>query len=77
MIDSENENLKELRKYQKWFGRQIQSKNWDSIANRMSDLHIRIISRVMKAENPNELNYIIWKQLDYVKELIIKIRKSL
>jgi len=33
MTNEDKENLNELKKYQKWFERQIQSKDWDSIAN--------------------------------------------
>lgn len=77
MTQEEKDNLKELRKYQNWFKKQINSKDWDSIANRICDLYINIIERVMRAENPDQLNYVIWKQLDYVQENIRKIRKSL
>ncbi len=77
MTDEEKENLKELKQYQSWFKRQISSKDWDLISDRMSDLHINIIGRVMRAKSPNELNYVIWKQLEYIKDVIRGKRKSL
>ncbi len=77
MTNEDKEDLKELKKYQKWFERQIQSKDWDSIANRVGDLHMTIITKLMNAQKPNELNYLIWSQLDYVKERIKEIRKTL
>jgi len=36
-----------------------------------------IITKLMNAQKPNELNYLIWSQLDYVKERIKEIRKTL
>ncbi len=77
MTNEEKENLKELKKYQKWFKKQIQSKDWDSIANQVSDLHMNIITRVINTKNPNELNYLIWSQLNFVKDRITKIRNTL
>lgn len=77
MTDEEKEELNELRKYQNWFARQINSKDWDLIAERVSELHIDIIGRVMRAEKPSEINYVIWSQLDYIKDRVRNIRKSL
>lgn len=77
MTNKEKEDLKELKRYQNWFKRQISSKDWDSISDRISDLHIDIIGRVMRAESPNEINYIIWKQLDYIKDVIRRKKKAL
>lgn len=77
MMEEERVELKELKKYQNWFSRQINSKSWDAIAERVGDLYINIIERVMNAENPNELNYIIWNQLDFIKDKIKEIRKTL
>lgn len=77
MADQYEEDLKALKSYQNWFKRQIASKDWDSIADRISDIHAIMIGRLMKAEKPDELNYVIWSQLDFIKDKIREIRKSL
>ena len=49
-----NAETSEIKYYQPRFARWIQSAKWDSIAERLSETHMTIITRVMNAEKDAE-----------------------
>lgn len=67
----------EVKYYKPRFERWIRSAKWDSIAEKLFDTDIAIITKVMNAEKDGDCSWIIWKNCDYVLDRIRKINKSL
>lgn len=67
----------EVNYYKPKFSRWIRSAKWDSIAEKLFDADIAIITKVMNAEKDGDCSWIIWKNCDYVLDRIRKIDKSL
>ena len=73
-MEVENE---EIKYYQPRFARWIKSPKWDSIAERLSDASMSIITQVMNAEKDGDCSWVIWKNCDAVLDNIRKIAKNL
>lgn len=67
----------ELNYYKPRFARWIKSNKWDSIAEKLTDTHMEIITRVMNAEKDKDCSWIIWGNCDYVLDRIRNISKEL
>lgn len=67
----------EVNYYKPRFTRWIKSNKWDSIAERLSDTYMEIITRVMNAEKDGDCSWIIWSNCDYVLNRIRNISKEL
>lgn len=63
--------------YKPRFARWIKSNKWDSIAERLSDAYMEIITMVMNAEKDGDCSWIIWSNCDYVLNRIRNISKEL
>ena len=72
-----NAETSEIKYYQPRFARWIQSTKWDSIAERLSETHMTIITRVMNAEKDGDCSWIIWHECDHVLDNIRKIAKKI
>lgn len=72
----DKEDLKELRRLQSYFKRQIASDCWDSIAERLGDTYIDIIAMVNTASTPDDINYLAFRSAYYVKDRISDLRKK-
>ena len=73
-MNIENE---EVKYYQPRFARWIKSTKWDSIAERLSDTSMAIITQVMNAEKDGDCSWIVWHECDYVLDNIKKIANRL
>lgn len=69
--------MEELKYYQPRFARWINSKNWDSISERLSDDCMEIITQVMNAEKDGDCSWVVWENCDYVLEKIRETNKKL
>ncbi|MCM1235672.1 MAG: hypothetical protein NC489_36720 [Ruminococcus flavefaciens] len=67
----------EVKYYQPRFKRWINSKYWDSIAERLYDTDLAIITKVMDAEKDGDCSWLVWKNCDYVLERIRTISKKI
>lgn len=67
----------EVRYYQPRFKKWIDSTKWDSIAERLPDEHISIITQVMNAEKDGDCSWLVWHECDHVLESIRKIANRL
>lgn len=63
----------EVKYYQPRFAKWIQSAKWDSIAERLSETSMSLITQVMNAEKDGDCSWIVWHECDYVLESIRKI----
>lgn len=72
-----NIEMDEVKCYQSKFRRWINSKYWDSIANKLFDTDIAIIEKVMNAEKDGDCSWIVWKNCDYVLDRIRTISKKI
>lgn len=68
----------EVKYYQPKFKKWIMSDKWDSIAEKLSDVHMSIIKQVMNAKKDGDCSWLVWYQCDYVlnriKEIANKMR---
>lgn len=55
----------------------IQSAKWDSIAERLSETSMSLITQVMNAEKDGDCSWIVWYECDHVLESIRKIANRL
>lgn len=70
----ENEEVNHYKpRFEKW----IKSNKWDSIAERLSDTSMEIITQVMNAEKDGDCSWVVWKNCDYVLDRIKSISKNL
>lgn len=67
----------EVRYYQPRFKRWIDSTKWDSIAERLPDENISIITQVMNAEKDGDCSWLIWKCCDHVLDNIRATAKKI
>lgn len=67
----------ECRYYQPRFRRWIQSEKWDSIAEKMPEVCMGIVTQVMRAEKDGDCSWIVWKNCDYVLDRIRSIAKTI
>lgn len=67
----------EVKYYQPRFRKWINSDKWESIAERLSDVHMSIITKVMNAEKDGDCSWVVWYQCDNVLENIRKIAKQI
>ena len=65
----------EVKYYQPRFAKWIQSAKWDSIAERLSETSMSLITQVMNAEKDGDCSWIVWHECDHVLESI-RDRKS-
>ncbi len=68
---------KKVNYYKPRFKRWIESNKWDSIAERLSDAFIEIITQVMNAKKDGDCSWIIWENCDYVLDRIRSISKEI
>ena len=54
-----------------------QIEKWDSIAERLSETYMTIITQVMNAEKDGDCSWIIWHECDHVLDNIRKIANRL
>ena len=73
----DKEDLKELRRLQSYFKRQIASEYWDSIAECLSDTYMDIITMVNTASTPDDINYLVFRNAYYVKDRVSDLRKKI
>lgn len=67
----------EVKYYQPRFAKWIQSAKWDSIAERLSETSMSLITQVMNAEKDGDCSWIVWHECDHVLESIRKIANML
>lgn len=67
----------EVKYYQPRFARWIKSVKWDSIAERLSEVNMTIITQVMNAEKDGDCSWIVWHECDHVLDNIRKIANQL
>jgi hypothetical protein len=67
----------EVKYYQPKFAKWIQSAKWDSIAERLSETSMSLITQVMNAEKDGDCSWIVWYECDHVLESIRKIANRL
>lgn len=67
----------EVKYYQPRFAKWIQSAKWDSIAERLSETSMSLITQVMNAEKDGDCSWIVWYECDHVLESIRKIANRL
>lgn len=67
----------EVKYYQPKFARWIKSVKWDSIAERLSEVNMTIITQVMNAEKDGDCSWIVWHECDHVLDNIRKIANQL
>ena len=72
-----NIDNEEVKYYQQRFARWIQSAKWDSIAERLSETYMTIITQVMNAEKDGDCSWLIWKCCDHVLDNIRTIAKKI
>lgn len=72
-----NVKNEEVRYYQPRFKRWIDSTKWDSIAERLPDENISIITQVMNAEKDGDCSWLIWECCDHVLDNIRAIAKKI
>lgn len=72
-----NIDNEEVKYYQQRFARWIQSAKWDSIAERLSETYMTIITQVMNAEKDGDCSWLIWKCCDHVLDNIRAIAKKI
>ena len=72
-----NREMEEVKYYQPKFRRWINSKYWDSIAENLSDTCMTIITQVMNANNDGDCSWVVWKNCDYVLDMIRTISKKI
>ena len=77
MISNRKVKNEEVRYYQPRFKRWIDSTKWDSIAERLSDENVSIITQVMNAEKDGDCSWLIWKCCDHVLDNIRTIAKKI
>ena len=73
-MTDENE---EVKYYQPRFARWIKSPKWDSIAEKLSDISISVITQVMNAEKDGDCSWVIWNQCDALLDRIRTISNEL
>lgn len=67
----------EVKYYQPRFSRWIQSAKWDSIADRLSETSMALITQVMNAKKDGDCSWIVWHECDHVLANIRKIANQL
>ncbi len=67
----------EVKYYQPKFRRWINSKNWDGIAEKLSDTCMTIITQVMNANYDGDCSWTVWYNCDYVLDRIKVISKNI
>ena len=67
----------EVKYYQPRFARWIEFSKWDSIAEKLTDSSIEIITQVMNAKKDGDCNWVVWRNCDYVLERIRSIANQL
>ena len=70
----ENEDVKY---YQPRFKKWINSDEWDSIVEKLSETNISIITRVMNAKKDGDCSWVVWHQCDNVLDNIRKIASQI
>lgn len=72
-----NIDNEEVKYYQPRFARWIQSAKWDSIADRLSETSMALITQVMNAKKDGDCSWLVWHECDYVLDNIRKVAKRL
>lgn len=73
--DSDQEVLLEFKRMQSFFNRNINSDYWDIIVEKLTSTQIFIISSIMKADTPNEINWLMIREGYYIMDIIRKMKK--
>lgn len=76
IMSEQQEELRELKKFQRFFQKNINSESWEYVAEKLPNAYISIISQIMRAKTPDDINWLVLRTAYYVKDRIEEIKKS-